>query len=339
MPQCCIVCSVVASPDLQLHYCDQCHSAVYCSRACQRIDWKKEHKKICKLLNVGHGGMQFRTAEHTSRQSYNEETFELNGHEADGLEDGKQFFKLFEESTFEGSRAAALEMRKIAERQTKQIHTFLIFHSLHFLLLSDKKKLSWPNSPLLVLLQVVDPVDLKVPDGALQQGELHDLAGETPLHDLARQSNTSDNSAHENLLILAKQLIAHGVNVNAVAIKQGDTPLHMACDSAIVTNLDFIELLLEEGADPNAQDHQGCTPLGNTIRFAPGAAKCLLNWPTTDVKITDRYGGKSFLARVREAEFIITNEFARPDSPTKVQHQFLLQQWRGIEDMLVERGP
>jgi ankyrin repeat protein len=28
-----------------------------------------------------------------------------------------------------------------------------------------------------------------------------------------------------------------------------------------VTNLDFVELLLEEGADPNGQDQLGLTPL------------------------------------------------------------------------------
>ena len=45
-----------------------------------------------------------------------------------------------------------------------------------------------------------------------------------------------------------------------------------------VTNLDFVELLLETGADPNAQDHLGLTPLMCTIEVAPGAAKFLLNW-------------------------------------------------------------
>jgi ankyrin repeat protein len=221
-------------------------------------------------------------------------------------------------------------MRKIAERQTKHGHTFLLFHSLHFMLLSDSKKLMWPNSPLLVMLQFVDPSVLS---------PASEESRSTALHDLAQQSDTSDYSVHENLLILAKQLIAHGANVNAVSTSRGDTPLHRACHSANVTNLDFIELLLEEGADPNAQDHLGRTPLGNCIRFAPGAAKFLLNWPTTDVNLTARSGGKSFLARVREAEFYITNEIARPDNPEKVQHQFLLRQWRGIEDMLVERGP
>jgi hypothetical protein len=67
-----------------------------------------------------------------------------------------------------------------------------------------------------------------------------------------------------------------------------------------VTNLDFIQLLLEGGADPNAQNHLGLPPLMCTTNFAPGAAKLLLNWPTTDANITDQ-SGESFLVGVREA--------------------------------------
>jgi hypothetical protein len=172
-----------------------------------------------------------------------------------------------------------------------------------------------------VLLQVVDP---NVSD-AMQKGGVT----ATPLHDLAEQSDTSDYSVHENLLILAKQLIAHGANVNAVATVRGDTPLHKACHWANVTNLDFIELLLEEGADPNAQDHDGLTPLLNTTPYFPGAAKFLLNWPSTDANIATR-SGASFPAGVREI-------IALPGSPGRIQEQFLLQQWRDIEEMLVER--
>jgi hypothetical protein len=233
----------------------------------------------------------------------------------------KRFFILFTESTFEGSQAAALKMRKIAEHHTKHDQTYMMFHSLHFLLVSDTKKLSWPNSPHLVLPQVVDP---NMSD-ALQKGEVT----ATPLHDLSEQSDTSDYSVHENLLILAKQLIAHGANVNAVATVRGDTPLHKACHWANVTNLDFLELLLEEGADPNAQDHDGLTPLLNTTPCSPGAVNFLLNWPTTDADIATR-SGASFLAGVREI-------IALPDNPGRIQEEFLLQQWREFEEMLVER--
>jgi hypothetical protein len=93
----------------------------------------------------------------------------------------------------------------------------------------------------------------------------------------------------------------------------------------------------EKGADPNAQHHLGFTPLMYTTPFAPGAAKFLLNWPTTDVNITTR-SGASFLAGVRETLKCFSDEVARPDNPDKVQHEVLLQQWRDIEEMLVERG-
>jgi hypothetical protein len=79
-----------------------------------RKDWKKHHKKICKLLNVGHGDMQAWNSCHTSRQIALKEVFE---EEERNLPKGmKRFFIYFEESTFEGSRAAAQKMKKFAER-------------------------------------------------------------------------------------------------------------------------------------------------------------------------------------------------------------------------------
>jgi ankyrin repeat protein len=108
----------------------------------------------------------------------------------------------------------------------------------------------------------------------LQEGETRI----TPLHQLADLAAPSDYSTHVNQLILAKQLIEHGANVNAVSCPEGKTPLHEACSSYNVTNLDFVELLLEKGANPNAQDYLGQTPLFYTIKDAPGAAKFLLNW-------------------------------------------------------------
>jgi hypothetical protein len=49
--------------------------------------------------------------------------------------------------------------------------------------------------------------------------------------------------------------------------------LHNACFAGVVTNLDFVEFLLE-GADPNAQAYMGVTPLMLTTPYAPGAAFC-----------------------------------------------------------------
>jgi hypothetical protein len=194
--------------------------------------------------------------------------------------------------------------------------------------------LSWPNSPLLVLLEFVDPSVLFGDENApLQEGKTRI----TPLHELAGLAAPSDYSTHESQLILAKQLIERGANVNAVTIPYGRTPLHYACNAETVTNLDFVELLLKKGADPNAQDNEGATPLMRTVPDAPGVARFLLNWPTTDVNITTR-SGASFLALVRWNITAFFEKVAFPDNPDQVQHQFLLRQWIEIEEMLVERG-
>jgi hypothetical protein len=272
--------------------------------------------------------MQMRRPIHTNRSTETKEKFEIFERSFDEVV--KRFFKLFEDSTFEGSRAAARKMGKIAKQQTKKYQKSLIFHSLYLLLRSDSEKLSWPNSPLLVLLQFVDPNVLFY--APLQEGDTR----ATLLHDLAELADPFDYSTHENQLILAKQLIENGANVNAVS-SVGATPLHSACCSANVTNLDFIELLLEAGADPNSQDHWRKTPLMCTTKIAPGAAKFLLNWPTTDVNITDQ-SGESFLTWVRRTVEAFSHRITFPDHPEQVQHEFLHQQWIAIEEILVERG-
>jgi hypothetical protein len=187
-----------------------------------------------------------------------------------------------------------------------------------------------------VLLQFVDPnvlSDDEDLDAPLEEGEVR----ETPLRELADKADPSDYSTHVNQLILAKQLIKHGANVNAVSSPQGETPLYSACDSDIVTNLDFIELLLVEGANPNAPARSGVTPLMGTPAFAPGAAKFLLNWPTTDFNISTR-AGECYLVTVRYLITSLCDQIAFPDNPDQLEQQFLLQQWREIEEMLVERG-
>jgi hypothetical protein len=329
MPKSCIICRAVASPDVVLQYCAQCQSAKYCSLACQRIDWKKQHRQICKFLNVGHGDIQVRSKIHTDRQSDAKETIEKSEH---SLDEGKKlFFKLFQESTFKGSRAAARKMKQFAKRQSEKNREILLFHSLRFLIRSDSEMLSWPSSPLLVLLHSVDPNVLL---GDSEQWN-------TPLHSLGDLADPFDYSTHVNQLILAKQLIERGADVNALSFPEGRSPLHNACRGENVTNLDFVELLLQAGSDPNAVDIKSVIPLKCTVPNAPGAAKFLLNWPTTNASMTFRTDrtGHSFLDWVRMAVQHFSDEVARPDNTEKVQHQFLLQQWREIEKMLEERGP
>jgi hypothetical protein len=219
-------------------------------------------------------------------------------------------------------------MTKFAKRQTKLEKKGMLYRSLYFLVhSSNSEMLSWPNSPLLVMLQFVDPNELFGVEATRF----------TLIHLLADLADPIHYSTHVNQLMLAKQLIEHGATVNAVESADGRTALHMACFSGNVTNLDFVELLLEEGADPNAQDDQGLPPLMHTSPGAPAAAKFLLNWPTTDANITTR-SRATFLAVVRSTIVRFSDKVALPDNPDQVQHQFKLQQWRGIEVMLVERG-
>jgi hypothetical protein len=330
--RCCIVCRAEKSPDLQLQYCAACQSALYCSEACQRQDWRK-HKKICKLLNVGHGDLQVRTPNHTRRSIALKEVFE--GVQRRFNEDFQRFYKLFEESTFEGSRAAARKMKEFVKRQQYRRNDtlkMLLFHSLQFLArFSDSEMLSWPNSPLLVMLQFLDPNVLN------EESYDSTLQPVTPLFIVADLADSSVYTTHKNQLILAKQLIEHGANVNAVS-SDGATPLHNACKAGKVTNLDFVELLLEEGADPNFQMPSGLTPLMFTTADAPGAAKFLLNWPTTDVNITT-HDHAAFLHFVQMNIEKYSDEIAlNPNIPDRVQQQLLLQQWRDVEEMAVEKG-
>jgi hypothetical protein len=75
-----------------------------------------------------------------------------------------------------------------------------------------------------------------------------------------------------------------------------------------------------------------------TIKFALGVAKLLLNSPTTDVNITNR-SGEIFLFWVRQTIKDFSNIIAIPVNPKKIQHEFLLRQWREIEEVLAEGGP
>jgi hypothetical protein len=84
---------------------------------------------------MGNGDRQVRTIVHTEKIMTLNEKYEDVERSLD--EDDKRFFvNLFEESTFEGSQAAALEMKMIAKQKTKENQVVLLFfqfvHSCSF---------------------------------------------------------------------------------------------------------------------------------------------------------------------------------------------------------------
>jgi hypothetical protein len=279
--------------------------------------------------------MQVQTDQHIENFQDLEERFQSAERGLD--EDAKQFFKLFTESTLDGSKAAAREMKEIAARQTKYHQTTMMFYSISLLLRTDSKKLRWPNSPLRIMLQFVDANE----QWADSPEEL--ATGPTPLHHLSQEADPKDHAFHRNQVILGQQLFRHGANAYLDAYPFVITPLHLACHSMTVTNLDFIQLLLEKGASPNVQNIHGETPFMSTFPMAPGAAKFLLECstsPTTDIDIhiTTPSGG-TLLGLVHYTIVDFSNQDDPRDNPEqRVKRAFLLQQWREIETMLVEVG-
>jgi hypothetical protein len=335
----CFSCDTVESADFTFSCCQACRNVLYCSRVCQRENWK-EHKKICKSLVVGaSGSMQVKNSDQTDRSA----TFDVT---CEGLrslihldEDLTQFFKLFQESEPGGRRAAARDMKQIALRQEQDKKMRWLLPILVELYHVDADRLTWASSPLLVLLECMNPT-------AQVGGISHPIL----LIWLANLLPSDDNHAYyASQIVLAQQLVAYGVDVNAVLMpqrgvdvnavlmQQRKTPLHCACCTAGVTNLEFIEFLLQSGADPNARNHLGQTPLMYTTEWAPGAAKVLIEWPATDVKIVDQ-SGNSMSALVRKVIEKKSGEVDLPENPRRAEDQFVLQHWREVEEMLVEKG-
>jgi hypothetical protein len=291
-------------------------------------NWK-EHKKICRSLVVGaSASMQVKHSEQTARSAATNAYNECMRLEFNENEDFTQFFKLFQESKSGGRKTAARDMKQIALRQEQRERDLWLLSILNELVHFDMDRLTWSNSPLLVLLECRDPTALV---GAIRHPMLLNWLAQVMHPDGHRTS-------YANQILLARQLVEYGVDVNAAIMPNGTTPLHTACCSAGVTNLEFINFLLQNGANPNARNHKGATPLMWTTEWAPSAAKILIEWPATDVNIVDRKGF-SMLTFVRQVLENISGATNRPGNACrKAEDRFRLQQWLDVEQMLVEKG-
>jgi hypothetical protein len=318
----CQVCEKGKAEGVKLSFCSSCRSVSYCSRACQKADWKA-HKVICKQLNVG-DAKQIVHADHQS----NAETVEAlsKGFLSECGQRVRRFFDLFFESKGDTDHTDTVrKMKEILLKESRYNREEILFRSLSILSQLPFEMLKLPTSPLKVALQFVDmscPGLNMVDDGR----------GATPLHWLTETSDPSKEHTLENQCIIARQLIEAGANVNARAQRclYKITPLHNACSSMNCTNLGLIQLLLDHGANPNAKDSDGETPLRYTMMAAPGVAKFLLTYSdktNPDILTND---GRSFLAIVRSGIARFTNKATPDPHPEKGNLLFLVKQWQEI---------
>lgn len=85
---------------------------------------------------------------------------------------------------------------------------------------------------------------------------VHDVAGCTPLHYCSSKVWLRRFGPASSTLEMAKQLLEAGADVNAVD-RFGATPL---MDPVLSKDMDFVKLLLENGADPKIKDVNGQSP-------------------------------------------------------------------------------
>jgi hypothetical protein len=166
-------------------------------------------------------------------------------------------------------------MTQIAARQTKNNPKFLLFHGMFPLVRCDPEMLRRPCSPLLVMLQSVDPNVLDRPPQTVQR------KGSTLLHYLAKSAGHSIYSTHQNQIILGRQL---SNTASTQMVYRFRTIIRPCTMHAVIIRRPTLTFLVapEKGADTNTQMLEGASLLAMTQGFSPGAAKLLLEWGTTD---------------------------------------------------------
>ncbi|XP_077283110.1 uncharacterized protein LOC143909084 [Arctopsyche grandis] len=124
-----------------------------------------------------------------------------------------------------------------------------------------------------------------------------DINHRSPLHDVV----LIEDSFTSNIDIeIAKLLIQHGANINA-ADKSGCTPLHFAADA---NKYKLTKMLLEEGAEINARDNGSQTALHKMKNASADLIDMLMNSGPDQINIFDVYG-KSPLYYLANAKYEI----------------------------------
>jgi hypothetical protein len=216
----CQVCEKGEAEGLKLSFCNSCRSVSYCSRVCQKADWKT-HKVICKELNVGDAKQIVSSSHRSNAKTVEDFAKRALSEKCDPRE--RRFFDLFFESQVDTDHTEAVrKMKKILRKESRFNRQVILFRSLYVLSPLPSEMLKLPTSPLKVVLQLVD--------ASVMSGD-DDGRDSTPLHYVAEMSDPSKEHTLENQCILAKQLIKAGANVNARAQRglYKKTPLQSAC--------------------------------------------------------------------------------------------------------------
>ncbi|KAL1279851.1 hypothetical protein QQF64_014451 [Cirrhinus molitorella] len=112
---------------------------------------------------------------------------------------------------------------------------------------------------------------------------------------------------------VVQQLMELG-DVNACVGQVGQTALHLAVRHGRVP---MVRLLLEQGADPNAQDHAGTTPLISACdRGHVNIVQILLEEANCDVNLKDK-GGRSALSLATQASHTEIADLLKARTETK----------------------
>jgi len=177
--------------------------------------------------------------------------------------------------------AKQLQIKAKHDDKTKHYVEEFVFRMVKIMVRLETWRIEKPTSPLLILFDL----GLAHPSGTSQYHFLITLS---------QQSSPSKRLYNRNQVVLAKQFITHGADVNRKRGVHMDTPLDSSCYCFQPTNLEFIKLLLENGADRNHQCAGG-TALMMSIPNAPSAAKLLItyedkNCPPIDVNVTANWG-------------------------------------------------
>mmetsp|Transcript_27404 Transcript_27404/g.54989 ORF Transcript_27404/g.54989 Transcript_27404/m.54989 type:complete len:569 (-) Transcript_27404:2307-4013(-) len=324
--------------------CSKCKATPYCSRECQKKAWKL-HKKLCASLNKG-------AAQQLHHDDHDEELISEQMHSMvlSSLSmfprAAQEMYRLFKSTPKEEDdnylECRVLKMKKLAltlDQRTKEE----FMHALVVLLHPTKTWLiEKPTSPLLILFQTGVNADALSTD---KRTHLPDDSSYTCLCQIAQLSSAKSDMYNKNQVILGRQFLEVGganVNARANAGTSFNFPLYNACASRLPTNPEFIQLLLEHGADPNMQTSVGETPLMNCLNYSVGVGIQLLSFEQYHMPINvnlRRYDGHNVLSLVNGSISQISGgTFKDGQETTPEKMEYLLKQLLEFKTLLEARG-